>query len=220
MDNGRAMEKRRVVFDVDDCLWPLNEHVSWAAGVDYKDIVTFYSRDNYVLSEEEKERLYDAYQLPFLHDRMDFYPGAALVACIARDPRFDAWLCSNSTNERSRDSKVKNLERLFGRDYGKFRVQMNLITMEQSKTKKFPERIWVLVDDSPLNALASGAEFVLMPRRPWNQSEWGRRVLAPIAGRVLFFDTIPECVEKILWLANRTDAEEETTGRRRADADT
>ena len=204
---ARALgRKRKTVFDVDDVMWPLNEHVAWAAGVDFSKIVTFYSHDNPILSQEEKNRLYNAYQLPFVHSHMDFYPDARLIAYIARDPRFDAWICSNSVNQQSVDDKTKNLTRLFMSDYDLFTVQMNLIAMADSRRKKMPEDIWCLVDDNPINAIESNAEHVLMPRKPWNQSEWGLKMLGPIMKKVLFFNTIAECVMMILELYNQDAA--------------
>ena len=65
----------------------------------------------------------------------------------------------------------------------------NIISMEQSRKKKFPDDVWLLVDDSPMNAVVSGAEHVLMPRRPWNTSGWGREVLAPVARRIRYYGT-------------------------------
>lgn len=181
------LTKAVTVFDVDDLFWPLNEHVAEIAGVDYNDIVTFYARENPLLGPDARERLYQAYQTPGLHADMDFYPGAEAFGELSRDPRIDPWICSNSLDGVVVGDKLRNLEAFLAGDWKNFRTMMNVIAMEHSKKKKFPDDVWLLFDDSPLNAVASGAEHVLMPRRPWNVSGWGASVIAPIRERVLFY---------------------------------
>lgn len=168
--------------------FPLNEHVARIARVPYGRIVTYKAMDNPVLSDAEKRRLYAAYTAPRLHARMDFYPGARGFGRLARDPRLDPWLCSNSVDMDVVEDKKRNLAEYLGDDFGLFKQMFNIIGMEGSHTKKFPDGIWLLFDDSPLNAVASGAKHVLMPRRPWNTSDWGRGVLAPVRDKVLYYE--------------------------------
>lgn len=182
-----GIEKAVAAFDVDDVFYPLNEHVANIARVDYNSIVTFNAKENPVLTPVERSRLYGAYQTPRLHENMDFYPGAEEFGVLSRDPRLVPWLCSNSIDQDVVDDKLRNLARFLAGDFDNFRLMMNIIAMEHSKKKKFPDGLWLLVDDSPLNAVASGAKHVLMPVRPWNVSDWGRGVLAPIMHKVQYY---------------------------------
>lgn len=181
------MDKIITVFDIDDVFWPLNEHVAVIAGIDYEKIVTFHAKDNPLLDAAARQRLHDAYQTPRLHADMDFYPGAELFGVLARDPRIDPWLCSNSIDTDVIGDKKRNMRLFLGTDYDRFRTMYNIISMEKSGEKKFPDGVRILIDDSPLNAVASGAAHVIMRRHPWNQSDWGRSILAPIMDRVRYY---------------------------------
>lgn len=181
------MDKIITVFDIDDVFWPLNEHVAVIAGIDYKKIVTFRAKDNPLLDAAARQRLHDAYQTPRLHADMDFYPGAELFGVLAKDPRIDPWLCSNSIDTDVISDKKRNMHLFLGTDYDRFRTMYNIISMEKSGEKKFPDGVRILIDDSPLNAVASGAAHVIMRRHPWNQSDWGRNILAPIMDRVRYY---------------------------------
>lgn len=181
------MNRITTVFDIDDVFWPLNEHVAVIANVGYDKIITFRARDNPLLDAAARERLHNAYQTPRLHADMDFYPGAELFGVLARDPRIDPWLCSNSIDADVVEDKKRNMRRLLGHDYDLFRTMYNIISMEESGKKKFPDNMRILIDDSPLNAVISGAAHIIMRRQPWNQSDWGRGVLAPIMDRVRYY---------------------------------
>lgn len=180
--------KAVAVFDIDDVFFPLNEHVAKIAQVDYDKIVTYCAMDNPLLNEADRRRLYQSYQTPGMHAKMDFYPGARAFGVLARDPRLDPWLCSNSIDETVVQNKRYNLSEFLAEDYILFRQMLNIIGMENAHTKRFPDNIWLLFDDSPLNAIASQAKHVLMPRRPWNISSWGVKTLEPIRSRVQYYD--------------------------------
>lgn len=200
-DPGAAL----VVVDVDDVLLPLNEAVAQKAGIDYDKIVTFHAMDNPLLSEKEKKRLYDAYQTPHIHKDMAPYPGALeLGRLLAGDPRLAPLLCSNSLDQDVVEDKQDVLKSLWGEDYGAFKEHFNIISMGAAHKKKFPCcGIWLAMDDSPHNANACGAEHILMPRRPWNQSDWGRRALKAVACKIRFYSDLSEAAGIIRDLADR-----------------
>lgn len=187
--------KAVAAFDVDDVFWPLNEHVAPIAGVDYNDIVTFHTMDNPKLTMAQKKRLYAAYQTPRLHERMDFYPGAREFGILARDPRLEPWICSNSLDQAVIDDKARNLSEFLGPDWSLFHKMFGTTTMDNSREKKFPPGLWLLFDDSPLNAVASNAEHVLMPVRPWSVSGWAKDVMSGIMDRVAYYSCPAEACE-------------------------
>lgn len=186
-------------FDVDDVFYPLNEHVSAIAGIDYGDIVTFHTMDNPRLDADQKRRLYAAYQTPGLHADMDFYPGAREFGVLARDPRLDPWICSNSLDQVIVDNKIRNLSAFLEDDWALFRQMFNIVTMDGSREKRFPPDLYLLFDDSPLNAVASGARHVIMPVRPWSTSGWAKDVMSGILDRVEYY----ECPEEACAIARR-----------------
>lgn len=181
--------KAVLVIDVDDVFWPLNEHVAQIAGVDYNRIITFNALENPLLDESQRKGLYKAYQTPGLHADMDFYPGAREFGVLARDPRLEPWICSNSVDQTVVGNKIRNLAGFLGPDWDLFQKQFTVQGMADAHKKKFPDSVWCAIDDSPHNAISSGAMHILMPRRPWNGSSWGRSVLEPVAYRVRYYDT-------------------------------
>ncbi len=189
-----GMPKKRVVLDVDDVMWPLNEHVAWLANVDFNDIVTFFAPDNYMLDDAAKKRLYEAYQTPWLHVHMDFYPDARLFATLAHDSRIEPWIASNNTSQTARNDKLCNLKDFFGPDLNRFSLHMPVVDMADTHEKIFPDDIFCLIDDSPKNAVKSGAQHVLMRKKPWNQSAWGQGVMKNILPRVRFYDDTAQCI--------------------------
>ena len=190
-----------VYIDVDDVMWPLNRRTSAKAGVDISRVVTYRIFDNDTISEDERQRLLAAYTAEDLHETMDFFPDARLFALLARDPRFRAVIGSNNLRQRSVDDKLRNLSGFFGRDLDAFRVDMRLASMDDSHKKEMPPDIWTIIDDSPHNAVASGARHILLPKWPWNRSPQGLKTLEPVMDRVRFYDTIPECIIKVMDLA-------------------
>ena len=192
-----------LVFDVDDVLWPLNETACRRAGIEYERTVCFKVMENPLLTEDEKRRMFDAYTDPTLHDSMPMYPGTRAFGKIAADPRVSAWICSNSVVQESIDNKERNLKAFFGPDWTNFRTMFNLIDMSGAHTKKFPPDIWCLFDDSPHNAVASGARHVMMPKRPWNTSGLGMEPMLPILDRVIYYSCNAEAVELLTRLMDR-----------------
>lgn len=192
-----------VAVDVDDVFWPFNERVAEVARINYRDIVTFATKDNPVLSPDEKRRLYAAYSTPGLHKNMDFYPGAEHFGRLVRDPRLSAWICSNSLGWGTICDKARNLRDLLANDWCRFNKMFSEITMEAAHEKRFPPDLWTLIDDSPHNAVASGAAHILMPRHPYVVSTWGQDILEPVKDRVIYYSEPEEAVEIIFTLADR-----------------
>ena len=68
-----------------------------------------------------------------MHAKMDFYPGARAFGVLARDPRLDPWLCSNSIDETVVQNKRYNLSEFLAEDYILFRQMLNIIGTRRSK---------------------------------------------------------------------------------------
>lgn len=190
-------------IDVDDVLCPLNEHVAKIAGIDYDKIVTFHTMDNHMLTDPEKQRLYAAYATPGMHRAMGFYHGTKELAKALLDPRIDPWICSNSLDSQVIADKKQGLMDLWGEDYSRFTEHFTLATMDTSREKKFPPGVWLIMDDSPLNVVASGARRIVMPEKPWNTSGWGMSVLEPVLSRVIFYRDLYEAADIIRTLADK-----------------
>ena len=58
------MKQKLVVFDMDDVMHLFNEHVSRITDVPYKKFTSFNVYKNTDFTEEEKQRVLDAYRNP------------------------------------------------------------------------------------------------------------------------------------------------------------
>ena len=195
-----------VIIDVDDIMLPLNERVAERAGIDYNKIVTYCALDNPLLSPGERRRLYDAYRDQTLHENLPFYQDAVEFRRLLGIPELMPRIRSNSVSEKSTSDKLASLAGFFGPDLDRFDVRIDLIDMSQSHVKKMPRNAWALIDDSPHNALSSGARHILMRRKPWNTSEWGQSMLAPIKNKIFYYDESGQAVDRILELLERERA--------------
>lgn len=190
-------------IDVDDVLWPLDETACRMAGVEYERIVTFDTRKNPLLTEDEKQRMLAAYSSPALHEKMPMYPGVRALGKIAADPRIRAAICSNSILQEAIDNKERNLSSFFGEDWQNFETIFHLIDLDGVAGKKWPDNPWCVMDDSPHNALSCGARHILVPMRPWNTSEYGVEIMRPVLDRVRYYSCMAEACEILTMLMDK-----------------
>lgn len=150
---------KKVVFDVDDILWSLNEKASNDAGVDRNNIVTYNPRKNPLLSDEEKHRLIKSYTNPTLFENIKWYDGISRINTLKADVSIN----SNALSASAAESKRAQLKQVLTLPDDK--IQINIV--EQGKGKKsIGEDVYIFVDDCPDNVLNSRATYNIMMKCP------------------------------------------------------
>ena len=178
---------KKVVFDMDDTLWSLNEKAVELANIDYNKLITFMINDNPLLTDEEKENLMKVYMSPDLFKNVNWFEGIERI----NDLNADVHINSNifSTN-------VDNIKRVQLHDVLRItddKIHLNLVT--DAKNKPIDNDTFIFVDDSPYNIINSPAPYNLMLKRPWNTSDEAKIVLGnkPIH----MFDSLNEIIDYI-----------------------
>ena len=158
---------RNIVFDLDDTLWHLNKRASELTGIDFNKLKTFVTRENPLLTEEEKTILLDIYANPILWEKIEWIDGAKSIYSfeqLADDIRI--YIISNCMNQQVADYKRSFLSKELG-------IPDNQIILNVSigaKKKKMIDNVYIFVDDSPYNIADSKAKYTIIPNKPWNQN--------------------------------------------------
>ena len=158
---------RNIVFDLDDTLWHLNKRASELTGIDFNKLKTFVTRENPLLTEEEKTILLDIYANPILWEKMEWIDGAKSIYSfeqLADDIK--VYIVSNCMNQQVADYKRSFLSKELG-------IPDNQIILNVSmgaKKKKMIDNVYIFIDDSPYNITDSKAKYTFIPNKPWNQN--------------------------------------------------
>lgn len=166
------MNKRKIVFDVDDVLWDLNKIATSKAGVDYNKLEVFSANENPLLSEEERSQLIRAYCDPDSFKNIDWYDGIEDIVKLEKRGA-EVYINSNSANIEISELKRKQLKSVLGLPDN--RLILNI--MNNPKKKEVGEGVWCFVDDSPHNILDSTAVHNIVVNKPWNTSRYSSELL-------------------------------------------
>ena len=157
---------RKIIFDIDDILWPLNNRVSKLTKIDANKLITYNPKDNPLLSDNEKQMLINTYNRADLFEDIKFSPGIEKI----NDLNADVYINSNAYSQKAIDLKKSQLQKILNipEDHYIF----NLITPETSKKPKIIDSdIFIFVDDSPYNIINSNAQNNIMIKKPYNTSQ-------------------------------------------------
>lgn len=158
---------RNIVFDLDDTLWHLNKRASELTGIDFNKLKTFVTRENPLLTEEEKTILLDIYANPILWEKMEWIDGAKSIYSfeqLADDIK--VYIVSNCMNQQVADYKRSFLSK-------ELDIPDNQIILNVSmgaKKKKMIDNVYIFVDDSPYNIADSKSKYTFIPNKQWNQN--------------------------------------------------
>lgn len=158
------MTKYIVVFDLDDTLWNLNEKACKIAGVDYNKIRNFKLHENLLLTDSEKDKLWELYQNPMLWKDLEWLDGAKDIKDLESD-EVEVWLVSNCLNINVEQFKRSILSKELGLPDNRIMLNVKVSVGD----KKMPENTYIFVDDSPYNLNDSTAKYKIIPDRPWNR---------------------------------------------------
>ena len=156
------MKQKLVVFDMDDVMHLFNEHVSRITDVPYKKFTSFNVYKNTDFTEEEKQRVLDAYRNPDTYRNIRFVrPVVNLINRLHLRPDVHVKVVSNCASRDIRDIKYEQLRAVL--DLADRDIVLHVIDMEtESFRKEMPEGVFLFVDDSPYNIEASDAVHRIM----------------------------------------------------------
>lgn len=157
---------KKIIFDIDDILWPLNDRVAKRTNIDTNKLITYNPKDNPLLSENEKQRLLDEYNRADLFENIKFSSGIEKINNL----NADVYINSNVYSQRAIDLKKSQLQKILNipDDHYVF----NLITPETSKEPKIIKSdVFIFIDDSPYNIINSNAQNNIMIKKPYNTSQ-------------------------------------------------
>lgn len=179
------MEKKQVIFDVDDVIWNLNEKAAQMKGVDQKKLTCYSVFENPNLTGTEKQLILDAYHESRTFENISFIcPVIELINDIYNNyPLYQVWIISNCATKDIADLKMAQLLSVL--NVPEDRICMNVIDMATGhKKKSIPGGAFIFVDDSPYNIRLSDAVHNIMPARLHNDvltdgRLYGRKVDRP-----------------------------------------
>lgn len=166
-----AHNTRLIVFDMDDVMWDLNAHVADITGIPYEKFTVFSVYENPYMTTREKEKVLAAYQDTHTYRNIRFRECIInLINHIHNEhPDCTVKIVSNCSTKAIRDEKLIQLLNVL--DVPEADIQLNVIDIKtQTKKKKLPKDIFLLVDDSPHNILNADAMHKIMPLRPHNEN--------------------------------------------------
>lgn len=183
----------KIVFDIDDVLWGLNQRVAEKYQIPI-DKVTHFDLTRSALSEEERRQFSQAYCDAETFTDIEFYPGVEdllelekLGATVYIDS------CANS--DEVVEQKYREIKRIL--------PQMNpahicIYNPNSNKhSKMIGEDVLIFVDDGPHNVAKSLAKYTIVPKKPWNTGERTQAMLARSKSQVIVAEDFPAIIEKI-----------------------
>lgn len=184
------MSKNKVVFDVDDTLWGLNDRVCASLSINKSVIHDFSIRRNKSLTDAEKSALLKAYSDVDFFRNIKWFRGIEMLNKLFKDG-VDIHISSNCMTADIASVKTEQL--LHKLVLPQSNIKMNIISSDSSL--KEVEDAFILVDDSPYNICKSNAKYNILIRQPWNTS---LNAYETMAGKTLIYcDTLKEVMELV-----------------------
>lgn len=177
MDVLDNYSRPKVVFDVDDVLWPLGEVVARRLGIDpERYFYQFSVKDNPALTEKEREAIIMAFADPRYFMEIEFF---AEIENIMRPRELGAIvkIKSNSFSEQIAKLKIQQLLAVVP-GLREDDIQTNIIHYGQSHGKTIDPDTTIFIDDSPYNVATSPATANIMPDLGnWNRGAEAMRII-------------------------------------------
>lgn len=185
------MSKNKVVFDVDDTLWGLNDRICASLGIDKSVIHDFNIRKNKSLTDAEKSALLRAYSDVDFFRNIKWFRGIELLNNLF-NKGVDVRISSNCMTAYIANVKTEQL--LHKLILPQSSIKMNIISSDSS-SKEVNDDAFILVDDSPYNIRNSNAKYNILIRQPWNTS---LNAYETMTGKTLIYcDTLKEAIELV-----------------------
>lgn len=180
---------RKVVFDLDDTLWRLNERAANIAGIDSNLLNCFLVTENTLLTPDQKERVLKIYQSKSLWDNISYESG------YERLKDLEQYDCKVYINSNCITKEVADYKRSFlSKDLGLPDKQIILNVEKSSTEKEMLDNTYIFIDDSPFNIANSNAKYTIIPNRLWNQDVKNDHTI------LIRCDTLNEIIDTIIGL--------------------
>lgn len=171
---GLGQPMLKVVYDVDDVLWPLNERVFANLGLEFQKDITYNLRDNNLLTPTQQSAVLDAFHQADTFREMNFYPGAKnilQVEALGATVRIH----SHCYTEEIAELKRTQIQQLLPEMKPSF-IKMAIIA-DNPNYKQVDADAFVFVDDNPYNIITSKAPVNVVPRQPWNTTATAAQIM-------------------------------------------
>lgn len=164
----------KVVYDVDDVLWPLNQRVFAHLQLDFRKDIVYNVSTNPLLTPAERRAVLDAFHQAETFVDMDFYPGANEI--LQSEPLgATVRIHSNCYTPAIAELKRTQIQQILPQMKPAF-IKMSLISTNPNH-KQVDADAFVFVDDNPYNIAGSKAPVNIVPRQPWNTTTEAAQVL-------------------------------------------
>jgi hypothetical protein len=188
---------KKVVFDIDDILWPLVDTVCDKLKIDINLITDFVIKDCYLLSQKQIDDITNMFKDVNTWNSMDFYKGAKDITKISRYG-VEVVVNSNCMSQAIGDSKKAQINKHI--DIPEKDVRCNVIQLHTVTKKPLDADTDVLVDDSPYNVAGSPAKLNIIINKPWNTSPKAKKIMQ--GKNIVRFNTLVEVNEFLDKLCN------------------
>lgn len=181
----------KVVYDVDDTLWGLNDFITKLHGIDIRKIKRYKTIENDELTEEEKRLIIGSYGDPDIFKQLLFYEGCERVFDLQVFQMADIWISSASLNDAIRDIKRERLKELPNIDMGH--------VVLTSGSDPFQGRVPgdILVDDCVKNILDHDFTYNIMLDKTYNHSEEDAQAIIDSGKNVIRVFSLDEAIDKV-----------------------
>lgn len=173
------MNKPRIVYDVDDTLWNLNETACKVANIDVNKITVYSFNKNPNLTPEEKERLLEAYSSPAVFRLCNFYEGHDRIFDLEQSGEAEVWISSANLSENIISVKLSRLKS----EIPNINMQQVAMTCKADTTAKVTDAVYqgrvpgdILVDDSMLNIINGEFKYNILIDKLYNRED-GEKLL-------------------------------------------
>lgn len=172
--NPERQEPLKVVYDVDDVLWGLNQRVMKLLDLDIARSIEFRISASPTFTPSEQQAILACFHDAKIFEHIKFYPGARQI--LAVEPYgATVRIHSNCFTDAIAAEKRHQLERLLPTLKPAF-IKLATITPETNR-KRIDQDAYIFVDDNPYNIATSTAKFNFVPEWPWNQTEKARQTM-------------------------------------------
>lgn len=156
------------VFDLDDVCFGLNPRASQLTGIPLYKLNEFKISENQLLTETERQAIWEAYHNPVIFQDIEFYPGFDDLLQL-REIGIDPFIKTNSFSAEIASSKLMQIQQHLPK-LPKDHIIMNIVNDKTSLRKDIDESVFAFIDDSPYNIAKSRAKHNIVPMWPLNQT--------------------------------------------------